>query len=85
MLGKKFKKQNFNHIMNNVKSHVRHGYHHTKNFLGQLDNGVRTAKQIYSVVESSSATPLLALDISLIPILVKYNFHLFFTSLVAGS
>jgi hypothetical protein len=26
-------------------------YHHTKSFLGHVDNGIRTAKKVYSILE----------------------------------
>ena len=51
MLGTKFTNKHFNHILRNVKSHVRSGYHHTKSFLNHFDRGISTAKQIYSVIE----------------------------------
>ena len=47
----KMNKHNIRHVLNNVKSHLHNGYQNTKHFLTHVDSGVRTAKQIYSVVE----------------------------------
>ena len=51
MFGMKFNKQRLNHILSNVKSHLNNGYHNTKSFLNHVDSGVRTAKQLYTIVE----------------------------------
>jgi hypothetical protein len=34
----------------NLKHHITSGYHHTKNFLGNVDNAYKTAKKVYSIV-----------------------------------
>ena len=47
----KFNKQRLNHILSNVKSHLNTGYHNTKSFLNHVDSGVRTAKQLYTIIE----------------------------------
>ena len=51
MFGRKFNKQRLNNILGNVKSHLHNGYHNTKSFLNHVDTGVRTAKQLYTIVE----------------------------------
>ena len=51
MFGVKFNKQRLNSILSNVKSHLNNGYHNTKSFLNHVDTGVRTAKQLYTIVE----------------------------------
>ena len=51
MFGMKFNKQRLNHILSNVKSHLHSGYHNTKSLLNHVDSGVRTAKQLYTIVE----------------------------------
>jgi len=51
MFGMKFDKNKLNHILKNVKSHLHSGYHNTKSFLNHVDTGMKTAKQIYSIVE----------------------------------
>ena len=40
MFGDKFK-----HHMGNIKHHLGQAYHKTKQFLGQVDNGIRVAKK----------------------------------------
>ena len=51
MLGMKINRNNIRNILNNVKSHLHNGYHNTKHFLNHVDSGVRTAKQLYTIVE----------------------------------
>jgi hypothetical protein len=51
MFGVKINKQRLNSILSNVKSHLNNGYHNTKSFLNHVDTGVRTAKQLYAIVE----------------------------------
>ena len=51
MFGMKFNKQRLNHILSNVKSHLHSGDHNTKSFLNHVDSGVRTAKQLYTIIE----------------------------------
>lgn len=36
--------------VSNVKGHLQREYHRTKHILGQIDNGVRVAKHIYSAL-----------------------------------
>lgn len=50
MFGGKFSKESFHRAFNNVKGHISHGYHKTKEFLGNVDHGVRVAKHIYSAL-----------------------------------
>jgi len=47
----KFNKHVFHRTMQNVKSHIGHGYNAIKNIAHNFDHGVRVAKQIYAVVE----------------------------------
>ena len=51
MLGMKINRNSIRNILNNVKSHLHSGYHNTKSFLNHIDTGVRTAKQLYTIVE----------------------------------
>ena len=51
----KFTKQNFMNTMNKTKSFMGNAYHHTKSFLGHVDNGMRVAKKVYSILEPSIA------------------------------
>ena len=51
MFGMKFDKSKLNNILRNVKSHLNNGYHNTKSFLNHVDSGVKTAKQLYAIVE----------------------------------
>ena len=51
MLGVKFDRNRLRHILGNVKSHLHNGYHNTKSFLNHVDSGVKTARQIYSIIE----------------------------------
>ena len=50
MFGGKFNKDAFHRTVNSVKSHISNGYHKTKQFLGHVDNGIRTAKHIYAAL-----------------------------------
>ena len=50
MFGGKFSKEAFHRTISNVKHHISNGYHKTKQFLGHVDNGIRTAKHIYSAL-----------------------------------
>ena len=50
MFGGKFNRDAFHRTLSNVKSHISNGYHRTKQFLGHVDNGIRTAKHIYSAL-----------------------------------
>ena len=38
------------HHFNKAKTFLGNAYHHTRNFLGDVDNGVRTLKHIYGAV-----------------------------------
>jgi len=51
MFGVKLNKQRLNSILGSVKSHLNNGYHNTKSFLNHVDSGVRTAKQLYTIIE----------------------------------
>ena len=51
----KFTKHNFHNAMNKTKSFMGQAYHHTKSFLGHVDNGIRVAKKVYSILEPSIA------------------------------
>ena len=51
MFGMKCNKQRLNTILSNVKSHLNNGHHNTKSFHNHVDTGVRTAKQLYTIVE----------------------------------
>ena len=43
-------KQQVSHHFNKAKNFLGSAYHHTKNFLGDVDQGVRTVKSIYGAV-----------------------------------
>lgn len=47
---RKFSKQGFLDTINKTKSFMGNAYHHTKSFLGQVDHGVRVAKNVYSIL-----------------------------------
>ena len=49
MLGKISKRQ-VNHHFNRVKDFIGNAYNHSKQFLGDIDTGVKTFKNIYSIV-----------------------------------
>lgn len=49
MLGKISKRQ-VNHHFNRVKDFIGNAYNHSKKFLGDIDTGVKTFKNIYSIV-----------------------------------
>ena len=36
---------------NNTKKHLGNVYHHTKNILGHIDNGINVGKTIFSVIQ----------------------------------
>ena len=46
----KITKQQVSHHLNRAKDFMGHAYNKTKSFLGDLDSGVKTFKNIYSVV-----------------------------------
>ena len=46
----KITKQQVSHHFNKAKIFFGHAYNHTKNFLGDVDQGVRTVKSIYGAV-----------------------------------
>ena len=46
----KVTKQQVHHHFNRAKDFLGKAYHHTRNFLGDIDDGVRTFKNIYSAV-----------------------------------
>ncbi len=48
---RKFTKQGFFDAVQKTKTHLGNAYHHTKTFLGHVDNGIRTAKKVYSILE----------------------------------
>ena len=48
---RKFTKQGFMDTMHKTKSFMGNAYHHTKTFLSHVDNGVRTAKKVYAILE----------------------------------
>ena len=50
MFGGKLSRESMHRAFNNVKGHMSRGYHATKQFLGNVDNGVRVAKHIYSAL-----------------------------------
>ena len=50
MLGGKITAQSMRNVFNNVKHHTTMGYHKTREFLGNVDNGVRVAKRIYGAL-----------------------------------
>ena len=50
MFGGKLTHQSFARGFQNLKHHITSGYHHTKNFLGNVDNAYKTAKKVYSIV-----------------------------------
>jgi len=46
----KIRKQDVIRHFNKAKDFIGNAYHHTKNFLGDVDQGVRTIKNIYGAV-----------------------------------
>jgi hypothetical protein len=46
----KVTKQQVHHQLNRAKDFLGKAYHQTKSFLGNIDDGVRTFKNIYGVV-----------------------------------
>ena len=50
MFGGKFTRDTFHRTVHSIKSHIAHGYHKAKHFLGHVDNGLRVAKNVYSAV-----------------------------------
>ena len=57
----KITKHTVNHHFNKAKAFLGNAYHHTKNFLGDIDHGVRTFKHVYGalapVLESYGVNP----------------------------
>ena len=51
MLGQKITRNNMRTLFNNVKHGIHRGYHTTKKFLGDVDSGVRIAKELYTTLE----------------------------------
>ena len=47
----KFNHHVFRRTIQNVKSHIGHGYHQVKNLAHHIDHGFSVAKQIYRVLE----------------------------------
>jgi hypothetical protein len=50
MFGGKLTRDSLHRTVSNIKSHIAHGYHKAKSFLGHVDHGVRVAKQVYSAL-----------------------------------
>jgi hypothetical protein len=50
MFGGKLTPQHIARGFQNLKHHITSGYHHAKNFLGNVDNAYKTAKKVYSIV-----------------------------------
>ena len=50
MFGGKFSRDSFHRAYNGIKSHISHGYYRAKHFLGHVDNGIRTAKHVFSAI-----------------------------------
>ena len=46
----KISKKTINHHLNRVKYFIGNAHNHSKRFLGDVDTGVRTFKNIYSIV-----------------------------------
>ena len=46
----KISKQKVSHHFNRAKDFIGNAYHHSKRILGDIDNGVKTFKNIYSIV-----------------------------------
>ena len=57
----KISRRDVAHHVNRAKNFLGNAYHHTRNFLGDVDQGVRTFKQIYGaiapVLESYGVNP----------------------------
>ena len=51
MLGLKLNRHSIRRAYNNSKRYLGNAYHHTKGQLGDIDSGVGTAKQIYSIAQ----------------------------------
>ena len=51
MIGQKLNRQNLTRMLNNARHGLSRGYHHTKNILGNIDQGVTVAKQLYATFE----------------------------------
>ena len=50
MFGGKLTHRSLAHAVGKLKHRIGHAYHTTKNFLGQVDSGIQTAKKVYGVV-----------------------------------
>jgi len=50
MFGGKFTKEAFHRTFDKVKHHLSNGYNKTKQFLGNVDNGVKVAKHVYAAL-----------------------------------
>ena len=51
MLGLKLNRHSMRRAYNNSKRYLGNAYHHTKGLLGDIDSGVRTAKELYSIAQ----------------------------------
>ena len=51
MIGQKLNRQNLTRMLNNARHGLSRGYHHTKTILGNIDQGVSVAKQLYATFE----------------------------------
>ena len=51
MIGQKLNRQNLTRMLNNARHGLSRGYHHAKNILGNIDQGVAVAKQLYATFE----------------------------------
>ena len=50
MFGGKITTQSLRNVYNNVKHHATMGYHKTREFLGNVDHGVKFAKKVYGAL-----------------------------------
>ena len=50
-----FTKHNFKSAMGKTKLHLGKAYHHTKSFLGEVDNHVQQAKAAYTILHPTVA------------------------------
>ena len=51
VFGQKINKHNMQQLFRKVKSHLSSGYSHAKNILHDVDDGVRTFKDVYRHIE----------------------------------
>ena len=50
MLGNKITRKSISDAYRHVKHHIGHAYRQTKNFLGDVDKGVKYGKLIYNTI-----------------------------------